>query len=166
MRIRCRNSNRATKLFHTNLSLHSASSSRPDVQVPSPSRLPPPWCQFTYLSYAKFARSRRSTVQNYYTPIPTLTCSSTLQLFLRHYPSSDGPKPPSYNQASVPSRLAYTPASLYRRPHSSISVVCVSRQKGSSLCWPSFHGMGTSTSVGLRLLSVGNDVDGIESTIT
>ena len=87
------------------------------------------------------------------TPISALIRSSTfsLQLFLHHHnPQRWLKNSPFHNPTSFLSRLSYTRESSSRRsPRSSISVVCISQIGGLFLFCPYFHGIGTSTSLGL-----------------
>ena len=95
-------------------------------------------------------------------PHPFVHWLLNLQLFFRHHTLSNGSE-------TLPSLTKPRPYLASRTPlHPHADAHCASafprsaflRLTASSLCYPSFHGIGTSTSLGLLL---GNDVDGIES---
>ena len=115
---------------------------------------PPPLPQFRYFSCAKHVSRRRSTLQNYRPPpaphsfVPQCSASSSSSITI---PPSDGSK----TAPSLTQPRSYLASRTPRNPHadapprSSISVVCVSQIDGLFPLLPVFHGIGTSTSLGL-----------------
>ena len=86
-------------------------------------------------------------------PSSALIRSSTfnLQLFLhQHTPQRWLKNCPLLNPTSVLSRISYT-RNPHPDPHCALAFprFAFLRYTGSSLCYPSFHGIGTSTSLGL-----------------
>ncbi|KIJ94676.1 hypothetical protein K443DRAFT_641020 [Laccaria amethystina LaAM-08-1] len=130
------------------MSLPHPPSSRP---TSSASHLPPPLSHFIHLSYAKHARKRRNTVQNHPPPDPRTHSRLHFQLFLHHHrPSHRSNTPPSQTQ-----HRPYLASRPPRHPHADTNrTLTHSRsafltQMTIFLCWPSFNGIGTSTSLGL-----------------
>ena len=115
---------------------------------------PPPLPQFRYFSCAKHVSRRRSPVKNYPPPpsprsfAPQRSASSSSSITI---PPSNGSKaPPSLTQPR--SYLASrTPRNPHADAHRALAFprFAFLRYSACSLCYPSFHGIGTSTSLEL-----------------